>query len=237
MRLEDYFSRQANKILISRRQASTFAKKVAGDFNPIHDENAKRFCVPGDLLFALGLNQYGLCQHMCFNFGGMVSDNVPLLFPETDADDISIHDENGKEYLNIERSGACTHNQDLIAELTQRYVEFSGQTFPHILVPLMAEKQAMINTERPLVIYERMMINVNDLDIESPTTLELSSSRLDVDGKRGNVSVQFVVNTNGKTVGRGEKNIVLSGLRDYDQDKIDTLVTDYNGRKAAYQAA
>ncbi len=233
MRLEEYFSRQENGILVSRQQASTFAKKVAGDFNPIHDEDAKRFCVPGDLLFALGLHHYGLSQHMRFNFGGMVSDNVPLLFPQTDDNDISICDNNGKEYLNISRSGECSTDQALTSELIQRYVEFSGQTFPHILVPLMQQRQVMINTDRPLVIYERMMINVDDLNIQNPS-LELSSSTLDVDGKRGSVSLQFVVNANGTTVGRGEKNIVLSGLRDFDQAKIDLLVIEYNGRKNAY---
>jgi hypothetical protein len=232
MHLEDYFSRQENRILVSRQQASTFAKQIAGDFNPIHDEDAKRFCVPGDLLFALGLHHYGLSQQMCFNFGGMVSDNVPLLFPETDANEISICDQNGKEYLNISRSGKRSTDAELIAGLTQRYVEFSGQTFPHILVPLMAEKKAMINTERPLVIYERMAINMDDLGIRNPS-LELSSTRLDVDGKRGNVSVQFVVKADGNVVGSGEKNIVLSGLREYEQDKIDMLVKDYIARKEA----
>lgn len=230
MRLEDFFSRQDNTILVSRQQASNFAKQMAGDFNPIHDEDAKRFCIPGDLLFALGLHQYGLSQHMCFNFGGMVSDNVPLLFPQTDADDISICDNKDREYLNINRSGGCSTDQALISELTQQYVKFSGQTFPHILVPLMKDKNVMINTDRPLVIYERMMINIDDFDFQAPT-LELSSSSLEVDGKRGNVSLKFVVNANGKTVGHGEKNIVLSGLREYDQDKIDILVKDYNGRK------
>ncbi len=230
MRLEDFFSRQDNSILVSRQQASNFAKQIAGDFNPIHDEDAKRFCVPGDLLFALGLHHYGLSQHMRFNFGGMVSDSVPLLFPQTDASDISICDDKQKEYLNINRSGECSTDQSQISDLIQQYVKFSGQTFPHILVPLMKDKGVMINTDRPLVIYERMMINIDDFDFQTPT-LELSSSHLEADGKRGNVSLKFVVKANGKTVGHGEKNIVLSGLREYNQEKIDRLVTDYNRRK------
>lgn len=230
MRLEDFFTRQNDSIIVSRQQASNFAKQVAGDFNPIHDEDAKRFCVPGDLLFALGLHNYGLSQQMRFNFGGMVSDSVPLLFPQTDASDISICDDKQKEYLNINRSGECTTDQTQISDLIQQYVKFSGQTFPHILVPLMKDQNVMINTDRPLVIYERMMINIDDFAFQAPT-LELSSSSLEVDGKRGNVSLKFVVNANGKAVGHGEKNIVLSGLREYDQDKIDILVKDYNGRK------
>lgn len=232
MRLEDYFSQQDNSILVSRQQASRFAKQVAGDFNPIHDEDAKRFCVPGDLLFALCLHQYGLSREMCFNFGGLVSDNVPLLFPATDANEISICDDKQKEYLNISRSGESSTEQALISDLTQQYVKFSGQTFPHILVPLMKEKGVMINTERPLVIYERMVINIDVFDFQQPT-LELSSSNLEVDGKRGSVSLKFIVKANGQTVGHGEKNIVLSGLREYDQEKIDSLVKDYSARKEA----
>jgi len=60
MFLQKYYSGDDEKIHFSRQQASRFAKEVAGDFNPIHDQEAKRFCVPGDLLFALVLSKYGL---------------------------------------------------------------------------------------------------------------------------------------------------------------------------------
>ena len=53
MFLQNYYSEENKKIHFSRQQASRFAKEIAGDFNPIHDPEAKRFCVPGDLLFAL----------------------------------------------------------------------------------------------------------------------------------------------------------------------------------------
>jgi len=236
MQLDQFFVSQDDKVVVSRQQASAFAKEVAGDFNPIHDTDAKRFCVPGDLLFALGLYHYGLSEQMCFNFGGMVTDEVPLSFPASDSDTLVIADESGKEYLNIERSGAINHDQTMIAQLTQDYVKFSGQTFPHILVPLMKANGMMINTDRPLVIYERMAINMDHLDIHNPV-LELDTTTMEVDGKRGNVSVQFLVKEEGETVGRGEKNIVLSGLREFDQEKIDALVTWYDQRKVNYQAA
>ena len=48
------------RISFSEQQASDFAKGVAGDFNPIHDPGAKRFCVPGDLLFAVLLHRFGI---------------------------------------------------------------------------------------------------------------------------------------------------------------------------------
>lgn len=50
MFLTPYFSTEDNQFQFTREQASHFAKKVAADFNPIHDEDNKRFCVPGDLL-------------------------------------------------------------------------------------------------------------------------------------------------------------------------------------------
>ncbi|MGM8892055.1 DUF3581 family protein, partial [Psychrobacter sp. 1Y1] len=78
MFLSSYFKKENQSVSITPQQASDFAKIVAQDFNPIHDVAAKRFCVPGDLLFALVLNEYGLSQKMTFNFAGMVGDGVKL---------------------------------------------------------------------------------------------------------------------------------------------------------------
>lgn len=235
MQLDQFFSRQDSNVLVSRQQASDFAKNIAGDFNPLHDVDAKRFCVPGDLLFALGLHHYGLSQEMRFSFGGMVSDNIPLAFPASDANSLVIAGENGKEYLSIERSGNNNDDQVMIGQLTEEYVKFSGQTFPHILVPLMEEQGVMINPDRPLVIYERMAIKMDRLDVQNPS-LELDKTAITVNGKRGNVSIQFLVKSNDQVVGHGEKNIVMSGLRAFDQEKIDALVAWYDQRKNSYQA-
>ncbi len=49
MFLTPYFSTEDNQFQFTVNKQAT--KKVAGDFNPIHDEDNKRFCVPGDLLF------------------------------------------------------------------------------------------------------------------------------------------------------------------------------------------
>jgi len=230
----DNFYQDSNKtIQISREQASDFAKSIAGDFNPIHDVDAKRFCVPGDLLFALVLNKYGVSQHMHFTFSGMIGDGVELVFPEMTDDEIIIKDVADKPYLSIKHSGDNNPNPTLTDKLSQRYVEFSGQTFPHILVPLMAQQKVMINPARPLVIYESMTIDIDQLDISDPE-LNLTESKLDVDGKRGNVSLKFSVSDNGKIVGSGEKTMVMSGLRTFEQDAIDQLVNDYAIRKQSY---
>jgi len=233
MFLSDFYQTQGETIQISREQASRFAKSVAGDFNPIHDVDAKRFCVPGDLLFSLVLNKYGVSQHMHFTFSGMVGDGVELIFPEMTDADIAIKDVADKAYLNISHSGDNNANPDVTDNLSRRYVEFSGQTFPHILVPLMAEHNVMINPDRPLVIYESMSINIDELDISDPQ-LSLTESKLDVQGKRGSVSLKFSVSDNGKIVGSGEKTMVMSGLREFNQEAINQLVDDYAARKQSY---
>lgn len=238
MFLNDYYDEDI-ALQVSRQQASDFAKRVAGDFNPIHDVDAKRFCVPGDLLFSLVLNKYGLSQHMNFTFQGMVGDGVSLIFPEADSvaanSPITISDSNGKDYLQIERAGEISTEPALIDQLSRRYVEFSGQTFPHILVPLMAENKVMLNPERPMVIYESMLIDIKRLDIKDPQ-LELSKSVFSGDGKRGNVSLEFNISSEGDIVGSGKKNLILSGLRSYEQENIDQLVDSYSQRKSTYLA-
>jgi hypothetical protein len=234
MFLDDYYENNNGIIHVSRQQASDFAKKIAGDFNPIHDADAKRFCVPGDLLFALVLNQYGLSEHMHFTFSGMVGDGVNLVFPAASAEPITISDSNGKDYLSIKRDGATSHNPVILQDLTRRYVEFSGQTFPHILVPLMAKHAVMINPDRPLVIYESMSIDMQRLDIQDPQ-LELSNASLEVEGKRGSVCLEFCIKASGEITGTGKKTMVLSGLRAYEQEAIDQLVQNYGARKETYR--
>ena len=58
MNIEKYYNLDGPKLSFTRRQGSDFAKTVAGDFNPLHDVDAKRFCIPGDLLFAVIIRHY-----------------------------------------------------------------------------------------------------------------------------------------------------------------------------------
>jgi hypothetical protein len=233
MNLEKYYNLENSKLSFTRQQASDFAKSVAGDFNSIHDIDSKRFCVPGDLLFAVIIHHYGLRQTMGFSFSGMVSDDVTLILPEINTREISIYDENDKKYLDISSNGAHSQNQGLIDSLTRNYVEFSGHTFPHILVPLMKENNVMINPERPLVIYDHMRISLDTLDIDS-IELSLSDSIFRLYGKRGDVALNYDLCSNGERVGKGQKKMVLSGLREYEQEKIDNQIAAYNEDKSRY---
>ena len=233
MNLEQYFNLEGSRLSFTREQASDFAKTVAGDFNSIHDVDSKRFCVPGDLLFSVIIHHYGLRQTMGFSFSGMVGDDVTLILPEVNAREISIYDENDKKYLDVSTNGKQSHSDQLIDSLTRNYVEFSGHTFPHVLVPLMKENNVMINTERPLVIYDHMRISLDTLDIDS-VDLNLTEKVFRLYGKRGDVALNFDLCCNGDTIGKGQKKMVLSGLREYDQDKIDELIQIYSDRKQHY---
>ena len=233
MNLDKYYTLDGSRLSFTRQQASDFAKSVAGDFNPIHDVDSKRFCVPGDLLFSIIVHHYGLRQTMSISFSGMVGDDITLILPEVNAREISIYDEHDKKYLGVSTNGEQSRDEGLIESLTTSYVRFSGETFPHVLVPLMKENNVMINTERPLVIYDHMRISLDRLDIDS-VSLSLSESIFRLYGKRGDVALNYDLSCNGEVVGKGQKKMVLSGLREYDQASIDALIATYSERKSHY---
>lgn len=233
MFLDSFYSVENGQILISAQQASRFAKEVAGDFNPIHDPDAKRFCVPGDLLFALTLNKYGLSQNMSVTFSGMVGRDKALILPEKDTGVIEIKDEAGKVYTQVEHSGETSNDPSVVEAIIRNYVAFSGHNFPFILVPLMEKHQVMFNPKRPLVIYESMSFELEHLNLVNPE-LELVETTLEASGKRGDAHFLFAIKDNGVVVGRGDKKLIVSGLMPYDSEMMDSMVEEFNQLKANY---
>ncbi|BDU37663.1 conserved hypothetical protein [Vibrio nigripulchritudo SOn1] len=233
MFLTPYFSIEDNQFQFTRQQASHFAKKVAGDYNPIHDEDNKRFCVPGDLLFAVLLNQEGVSQKMRFDFSGMVSEGIALSVAEKGETESALVDANGKEYLHMHHEGEVSKDAKFIEHLTKSYVQFSGMNFPHIMVPLMEDKQMMINCQRPLVMYESMEVEFDRLDLSEPS-VEFAGATFEIEGKRGQVTLNFSFTDNGEVVGKGVKRMVASGLRPYEKEAVDDLVERFNARKDAF---
>lgn len=231
MLLDAFVSRHGEAFSFSRQHSCTFAKQIAGDFNPIHDVDAKRFCVPGDLLFSYLLTRYGVSQQLRCQFSGMVSADT-LLYSKLTANQIQVCDEQDKVYLTIEFSGEHSHDLGVIEPLFQDYVQFSGQNFPHILQPLMAEQGVMIHPQRPLVIYESMTLSFEQLPTTKPK-LSLAASKLEVEGKRGNVTLSFILTEEGKQIGKGEKRMILSNLQPYDETQMQKMVAEYNARKQA----
>lgn len=230
MQLDQYFDQDQQHILFSREQASRFAKQEADDFNPLHDIDAKRFCVPGDLLFSVLLNNYGVSEFMQVHFHGMVEGGVPLHFPDHADRDIDIRDNNEKSFLSLHRKGAVSRCETLIDSLISEYVRFSGKAFPHTLVPLMADNNVMINPDRPMVMYQSMTLQLDRLDLES-VSLKMAESTLDLQGKRANICLKFTLHSDGEEVGHGSKNMLLSGLKPYQAEEMDELVNYYIERK------
>lgn len=220
--LEQFFTDTGSTFSFTREQASNFAKNIAGDLNPLHDVTARRFCVPGDLLFAVVLSKGGISQRMRFDFSGMVSDGVPLLIHHSNENDSAIQDESGKEYLKIHREGDITTDKDLVRHIICKYVEFSGHTYPDLMVPLLAEKKVMLNPDRPLAIYQSMTLSLDRLDLTKPN-LESSQSTLAVNGKKGSALLQFNLIESGEIVGHGEKHMVIGGLMPYVQSEVDRM--------------
>lgn len=212
----------------TREQGSGFAKTLADDYNPLHNVDAKRFCVPGDLLFSLVLDKYGVSEKMSFSFVGMVTESVELTLPG-DAEELNFSD-GDKSFLSVSRSGQNVKAPKLIENLIRGYVAFSGTAFPHAIVPLMAEKGVMINPARPMVMYQSMSIELDSLDITAPT-LVASNPEFIFEGKRGSITLRFNLIENDVVVGRGEKHMLVSGIQSYDADAMEGLITNYSNSK------
>nr|WP_086938862.1 DUF3581 family protein [Thaumasiovibrio occultus] len=234
MFLNSYFEQQNGAWQFSKQQASDFAKAVAGDFNPIHDTTAKRFCVPGDLLFSMVVAHHGLYEKMKFTFSGMINDKHNVRIQDDQQGRLDIVDTEGKSFLHLDYQGSHTRNPEQIEKVAKNYVRFSGKNFPHIMVPLMEQEGIMINPERPLVIYESMEVEFSDLTFTNPE-VKLTESIIESDGKRGSVMLVFVFIENGKEIGIGRKLLRMSGLKPYCPNAIDELVAEFNRRKDSYQ--
>ncbi|WP_409439183.1 DUF3581 domain-containing protein [Psychromonas sp. GE-S-Ul-11] len=234
MLLDPYYIQQDSNITISAEQASIFAKKECQDFNPIHDPDSKRFCVPGDLLFSLALKEYGVSKSMSFTFTNMVGDNIPLTFPEATSDDIIVTNAQGKSVLEISKSGQMTRDLDLIESLIKNYVVFSGQNFPALLMPLMKKHQVMFNPARPLVMYNSMSFEFDSLTLTNPLRVELAESKLEVESKRANEFLHFDIYDGDKIIGRGIKTVVVGGLKPYDHDAITAFADNYLANRNAF---
>jgi|TARA_R110002072_G_scaffold127330_1_gene264634 hypothetical protein len=232
MIVDQYFSEPNGHVCFTREQGSNFAKHMAGDFNPLHDADARRFCIPGDLLFSVVLAKYGVSQQMEFNFSGMVFEGVELVLPEP-SEELKIQDTEKRDYLQVRRGGDLSRDETLLQSLTQKYVEFSGKSFPHILVPLLAEQNVMINAARPMVMYVSMAIDLDTLDIENPSLCS-DYSKIEINGRRGSVELGFNFLERDRIIGRGKKCIILSGLREYDKAVMDAAIVDYNDIKEAF---
>lgn len=225
--------RYKTKVCISAVQGSNFAKSVADDFNPIHDSDSKRFCVPGDLLFAIALDLYGVHESMEFDFQELIKADTCLAYPqlaESDAHSVAVLSDRDKPVLAIQLGGAATNSDLRLEQLVRNYVVFSGQNFPGILVPLMKAHDVMINPARPLVIYESMSLHFDDLGF-SDLRIELGETSLSVNGKRGNAQLHFNLFDGDRQIGNGLKRLVLSGLRQYEQGAMDSMCQQYNESK------
>ncbi len=236
MTRSNYYSLDGEHLRFDKQRSSAFAKQVAGDFNPIHNPDAKRFCVPGDLLFTAFLHHYGVYQSMQFEFSGMVGEDTALVLPDITDNTVSLCDAQGKNYMDVSVAGSSTQQATFIDKLALRYVQFSGRTFPDILVELMHRGNVMINPERPLVIYKSMYIALDSF-LGDAISLELVDAHMQVDGKKGDALLQFSINADGVPIGRGEKRMLLSGLRPYQQARIDTIVSAYAEWKSSYRAS
>ncbi len=209
-----------------------FAKGEAGDFNPIHDIDVRRFCVPGDLLFSVALHNVGVYQSMRFEFMQLVTDAHELEIVQ-DGEKFLLQDTSGRIYLQVIVAGKKSADADVISELSRAYIEFSGVTFPYLLVDLLRDNEVMINPTRPVVMYKSMAFTLERFETEK-LSLDYSGGSLIADGKKAKVDLPFGILSGGERIGHGSKEMLLGGLRPYNEELMDTLVEDYNAIKEKY---
>ncbi|GGC70915.1 DUF3581 family protein [Marinobacter halophilus] len=231
MLLDRFYSVRDGRIFITELQASHFAKEVAGDFNPIHDPEARRFCVPGDLLFAIVVSRFGLSENMTFRFRHLLGAEVPLEFREGTDGTLSVCDQAGKVYLEVSRNGQRNLDEQIVEDFTRCYVAASGKNFPYTLKPLMESHGVMFNPDRPMVMYESMSLALGHLDNPQPE-LELNKAELEAAGKRGNVTLEYHLMSAGNVVGAVSKRLMLGGLREYCPDAMAGIVEEFYRLKA-----
>lgn len=233
MFIDTFYSKAGDQISISSEQASRFAKSIAGDFNPLHDADARRFCVPGDLIFAIILQRYGLARVMTVNFTGMIGRDKSLKLAEKIDNQAAITDANGKTYVEIEQAAEITRDAHLIQSFVKEYVAFSGQNFPYILVPLLKKHDIMFNPKSPLVMYVSMSFEFTSLVLQEPV-VELVDCTLEVLGKRADARFKFAIKDQGLEVGQGEKQMVISGLQPFDDSLMQGVIDHFSALKASY---
>ena len=231
MNISNYFSVEDGTLSFEPKLASAFAKNVAGDFNPLHDPDNKRFCVPGDLLFSVLLNRYGVYTDVAVEFLGMLGGSSTVTLPSELGTKQTFSDSRDKDVLIVTCAGNKTEDAAFISELTEQYVRFSGKTFPDVLEPLMREHNVMINPARPLVIYQSMRLSMDSLS-GSQLSVELTGAELLVEGRKGSVELAFGLKSGNKDIGTGSKSMVLGGLRAYDAEAMQVIVDDYNALKS-----
>lgn len=216
-------------------QASRFAKHIAADFNPLHNADSKRFCVPGDLMFAISLAQFGLAKTMAFKFVGMLTDDREFSFGPQANDHYAVQDQDGKILLTMQHHQLLSQRPEVITPFIQAYVAFSGESFPNLLVPIMAEHNIMINPERPMVMYESMAVRFTATPTQQ-TRLTFTGYDIEPNGKRAQVALKFAIHNEDGVIGNGHKTMLLSGLRAYDPQAMQEVCDRYAQVKKDYAA-
>lgn len=236
MFLNEFYSQKDSSFRFTQQQASRFAKTVANDYNKIHDVDNKRFCVPGDLLFAVSLAKFGLSKTMKIDFTGMVKNDTDLIFSPLLENKTAIMNSDQQTFMELELGGQSSHDEKIITKIIKEYVQFSGKNFPEIMVPLMRTENMMFNPARTLIMYKSMQINMTRVDVDS-IALVFDEAVMAVQGKRATVNFKFDFYDGDEKVGTGQKDMLLSGLIPYEESAMAGVIADYQAAKIKYLSA
>lgn len=229
-----FYTLKKQELTVAPEQASRFAKNVAGDFNPIHDADDRRFCVPGDLLFAVILENVGLYQQMSFTFDArMTAETVGVLNSDGEQSGAIIDRRSEKPLVNFNYASKKIESKPLVHRFIKNYVAFSGQNFPYLLDPVLKSNDAMFNPKSPLVMYQSMDFTLNPKD-ESEIEVDYTHADFEAQGKRGYVTLNFDFMQKNSNIGQGKKQLLISGLRPYDEAAMQAIIESFLERKKQF---
>ena len=228
--LSAFYYQDGERLRVSADQGSRFAKQVAGDHNPLHDVEAPRFCVPGDLLFALISHRYGLSRRFALSFKGMLRADTPLVFPPRSGSEFTIAGDDGREYVRVTHETPLPSDEAARLALIRAYVGCSGETFPDRLCPLLAEAGVMFNPQRPFLVYDSMALDLERAPGANVAVVPQDAS-LTVNGKRADVQFDYRIVDGDGVIGHAAKWMVVSGLRAYDDDTMTAVIDAYHARR------
>ncbi|HEY5715674.1 MAG TPA: DUF3581 family protein, partial [Psychromonas sp.] len=103
-----------------------------------------------------------------------------------------------------------------------------------LLMPLMKKHNVMFNPARPLVMYNSMSFEFDNLSLDNPVNVKLADTYFEVEPKRANNFLHFDIADGERAIGRGIKKLVIAGLKPYEHDLITAFSDAYEARRAAF---
>lgn len=208
---------------------SAYARNVAKDFNPIHSHLAKKYCVPGDLIFALITEMHGAHNYMRVDFLNRVGAECKLFF-DTKRIALALLDVDKKLYAELATAGDKSVCPKRLKTVSNVVVSCTSGYFPYKLIDNLREENVMLSIRRSMVMLKSIEVELRNIHSASSLVAKYQSSGLELSGKRGEVKVYFqLFDDDGISVGFVTKTVLIIGIEKFNDKASKQYLDDYEG--------